>query len=331
MATTSKSRNMHGGTRVKPTAAVPRRKMEHIASVSRSSGLEKDGDALKSFDVQDEYRGFVQGKLNDVWAKYPRNSTESETQTRQRIDAQENVLILFRKLREGIISSRRVDQFTLEVYETSLYLAILFDSPRHINPVIPALMSYFHLPSTEPDRNYVESILVCLLHQLVTAYPSQREFHASLASVPTAFFAEGSSARVWIISLAGCIRAQNYAKIDKLTQIAALPAGATVSSSALPQNKELPRKALYHLVASLRSRTREMAWTVLRSAYRELSCQVDPQLNTRPWLDRSLGLRSDIPGQCSISLDEWLDRESGLGHVRRKDGVEGRWIVCKPR
>ncbi|KAF7348290.1 Pre-mrna-splicing factor cwc22 [Mycena sanguinolenta] len=323
--------SMRGGNRAKPAFTAPRRKMEHIASVSRSSGLEKDGDALKNFDVQDEYRAFIQGKLDDIWAKYPRNSTESEAQTRQRIDAQENVLILFRKLREGILSSQRADQFTLEVYETSLYLGVLFDSPRHISPVIPALMSYIRLPSTKLDRNYIDPVLVCLLHQLVAAYPSQREFHASLASVPKAFFGDGSPARVWITSLAGCIRTHNYAKIDNLTQTAALPTADTAPSSALLQNRELPRKALYHLIASLRSRTREMAWTILRSAYRELSCQVDPQLNTRPWLDRSLGLRSDLPGQCSIGLDEWLERESGLGHVRRKDGVEGRWIVCKPR
>ncbi|KAJ6508365.1 hypothetical protein C8R45DRAFT_967187 [Mycena sanguinolenta] len=324
----SRGGNMRGGNR---SNALSRRKMELIASVSRSSGLEKDGDALKSFDVQDEYRAFIQEKLDNIWEKYPPNCAESETQTRQRIDAQENVLILFRKLREGILSSQRMDQFTLEVYETSLYLAVLFDSPRHINPVIPALMSYFCLPSTKPDRNHVDPVLVCLLHQLVTAYPSQREFRASLSSVPASCFADGSSARVWITSLAGCIRTHNYTKIDKLTQIAALPTGDTAPSSALPQNRELPRKALYHLVASLRSRTREMAWTILRSSYREFSCQVDPQLNTRPWLDRSLGLRSDLPGQFSIGLDGWLEQESALGHVRRKDGVEGRWIVCKPR
>ncbi|KAF7364895.1 Pre-mrna-splicing factor cwc22 [Mycena venus] len=318
------------GTRTKaqPTAsAVPQRKMEHIASVSRSSGLEKDGDALKNFEVQNEYREFIQGKLNNIWEKYPRHSTESETQTRQRLDAQENVLILFRKLREGIISSQRVDQFTLEVYETSLCLAVLFDSPRHISPVIPALMTYFHLPSTEPHSNCVETVLICLLHHLVAAYPSQREFHAFLASMPKAFLPDGSLARVWITSLAGYIRARNYAKIDKSTQISALPVAAVPKES----KPDLSRQAIYHLVDFLRNKTREMAWEVMRSAYRELSCQVDPQLDTRAWLERSLGLLGSIPGQYNISLDEWLNRESGLGHVRRKDGVEGRWIVCKPR
>ncbi|KAJ7867992.1 hypothetical protein B0H13DRAFT_2064903 [Mycena leptocephala] len=313
-------------------SAAPRQKMEHIASVSRSSGLEKDGDALKDFEVQDEYREYIQGKLNEIWEKYPRPPTESEKEGRQRVDSQENVLILFRKLREGIISSKRIGQFALEVYETSLYLAVVFDSPRHISPVIPALMSYFQLPSTEPHRNCVQTVLVCLLHHLVAGYPSQREFRAHLTSVPKAFFPDGSAERVWITSVAGCIRARNYAKINKLTQVYSLPVDDTTLSFALREsNPELPCKALYHLVDSLRNKTREMAWTVMRTAYRELSCQVDSQLNTRGWLERSLGLVAGILGECSIDLNEWLDRESGLGHIRRKDGVEGRWIVCKPR
>ena len=66
-----------------------------------------------------------------MFSRYPRRANESEIETRQRVDAQENVLILFRevfelpiglsliqtsqgKLREGISSSRRSDVFALE-------------------------------------------------------------------------------------------------------------------------------------------------------------------------------------------------------------------------
>ncbi|KAJ7143513.1 hypothetical protein C8R43DRAFT_567934 [Mycena crocata] len=313
-----------------PESTPPRRKMEYIASVSRSSGLEKDGDALKDFGVQDEYREFIQGKLDDIWKKYPRKQTETETESPQRIDAQENVLILFRKLREGIISSKRVGKFTLEAYETSLFLAVLFDSPRHISPVIPALMSYIHLPSTEPHRHCNQTILVCLLQHLVAAYPSQREFHSYLASVPDAFLPDGSPARIWVTSLARCLRARNYAKMDKLTQLSSLPTNELAGSSPDP-NQKLSRKTLYHLVDSLRKKAREMTWSVMRSAYRELSCQVDPDVDTRSWLERSLGLLSNIPEVCNVNLDHWLEAENSLGHVRRKEGIDGRWIVCKPR
>ncbi|KAJ7160043.1 hypothetical protein C8R46DRAFT_1106819 [Mycena filopes] len=318
-------------TKPQPAVAEPKRKMELLASVSRSSGLEKDGDALKDFGVQAEYREFIQEKLDGLWQKHPQTRAESETETRQRIDAQENILILFRKLREGIISSKRTGPFTLEVYETSLHLAVLFDSPRHIGPVIPALMSYFTPPSTKTDNPCAQTILICLLHQLVAAYPSQHEFHSSMASIPNALFPADSEARLWITSVARCIRGRNYAKISNLTQLSALPLD---DDDALPKRAtDLSRRALYHLVELLRSKTREMAWTVMRSAYRELSCQKEePKLDTREWLERSLGLTvSEMPGKSSPDLDEWLERESVLGHVRRKEGVEGRWIVCTPR
>jgi hypothetical protein len=70
--------------------------------------------------------------MDDLFKRHPRKPTESEAEARQRIDAQENVLILFRmsvlgfsqrdlilsprqgKLREGVSSSRRNDAFALE-------------------------------------------------------------------------------------------------------------------------------------------------------------------------------------------------------------------------
>ncbi|KAJ7778377.1 hypothetical protein B0H16DRAFT_1503302 [Mycena metata] len=326
---TGRVRGTHPKTQPVESAG-PRRKMELIASVSRSGGLEKDGDALKDFEVQVEYRDFIQGKLDDLWKKYPRHNAESETESRQRIDAQENVLILFRKLREGIISSKRIGTFTLEVYETSLYLAILFNSPRHIGPVVPALMSYFNLPSTEPHNHCARTVVISLLYRLVAAYPSQREFHSNLGSIPKAFFPDDSGARLWITSLARCIRVRNYVQINKLTELSALPADDDVLPTEGNRNSDLSRKTLYHLVDMLRSKTREMAWSIMRTAYREFSCQMEPKLDTRGWLEHSLGLLSDIPGGYSINLDDWLDRECTLGHVRRKEGIEGRWIVCKP-
>ncbi|KAJ7213860.1 hypothetical protein GGX14DRAFT_444289 [Mycena pura] len=307
-----------------PASVIPRR-MELIASVSRSSGLEADGDDLKNTAVQDEYRRFIQEKLDILWEKYPRNPKETEEELRHRINTQENVLIMFRKLREGVISSKRVGQFTNEVYETSLYVAVLFDSPRHISAIVPALLTHFRLASTEPHPHCDKAVLICLLQHLVAGYPSQREFHSYLASVPRAFFPDNSAMSIWITSLAGCVRTQNYAKIDQLTRLSSLP---VIESESGPQ---LARKALYHLVHTFRNKTREMAWVVIRTAYRELSCQVDPQIDTRKWLQRSLGLHNSFPAGSNIDLDRWLEQESEHGHVVKKDGVEGRWIIRKPR
>jgi hypothetical protein len=55
---------------------------EHIPSISRSSGVDPDGDTLKDLRVQEEYRLFLQQKLDAYWKLYPPSSsfTESEVQ-----------------------------------------------------------------------------------------------------------------------------------------------------------------------------------------------------------------------------------------------------------
>lgn len=32
-----------------------------------------------------------------------------------------------------------------------------------------------------------------------------------------------------------------------------------------------------------------------------------------------------------VRLEEWLEEKGKEGHVRRKEGVQGRWIICKVR
>ncbi|EAU86223.2 hypothetical protein CC1G_03434 [Coprinopsis cinerea okayama7 len=81
-------------------------RMELMASVSRSSGLERDGDDLKNYNIQQEYREFIQGKLDGFSKRYP---LEIRSADKQRIEAQENLLILFtprRRLR--LKTTRRV-------------------------------------------------------------------------------------------------------------------------------------------------------------------------------------------------------------------------------
>jgi hypothetical protein len=115
-----------------------------------------------------------------------------------------------------------------------------------------------------------------------------------------------------------------------MAQLSTLPpdelhTALTALSLSPKSSSQLAQRAIHHLLDALRIKTREMAWTVIRNAYRELSCQPDSQLDTRSWLMHSLSLQSDP------DLNQWLELESGLGHVRKKEGIEGRWIVCKPR
>lgn len=91
------------------------------------------------------------------------------------------------------------------------------------------------------------------------------------------------------------------------------------------------------LVEGVRTKARATAWLVIRSAYRELHCVQPPvdaptaHASTNEWLTRSLALH---PLECPITeameaVDVWLEEKCTEGEVRRKEGAEGRWIVCK--
>ncbi|GLB38224.1 hypothetical protein LshimejAT787_0500890 [Lyophyllum shimeji] len=313
--------------------------MEHIASVSRSSGLEKGGDTLKDFNVQEEYRDFLQGKMDEVLSKYPRRHLESAKEASQRINAQENVLILFRKLREGISSSQRSDAFALEAYETSLYLAAAFESPRQSTSIIPHLVPGLYLTSPAPHDNRTATVLISLLHHLVTAYPSQGSYRQHFDTIPVDFLPRDGAPFTWITRLARSLRTQNYAVFEQLTSPSSISkvlgdeedlAGALKSLSISDGDRRatLARQALHGLVHSLRYKARNTNWDIVRSAYREFSCDTE---ETRAWLVRSLSLRSSVPYGRSIEAEQWLEEKATLGHARRKEGVPGRWMIYKPR
>ncbi|KAG5646515.1 hypothetical protein DXG03_003282 [Asterophora parasitica] len=314
--------------------------MEHIPSVSRSSGLEKDGDTLKDWKVQEDYRVFLQGKLDDVVNKYPRRAAESEQETNQRVYAQENVLILFRKLREGVSSTRRNDSVALEVYETSLYLAVTFESPKQSTSIIPHLLPHLYLSAPSPHGNRLLSVLISLLHHLVAAYPSQSSFRQHLATIPGEFMPKGSAAAKWIVALARSLRTHNYAAFELLTRPSSiskivddhdsddLSSALKTMSISNGDVRSLPRRALFGLVSSLRSKARETAWEIVRSAYREISCTSE---DTSAWLASALCLKAIVPYEKDVEIEEWLEQRSEQGHTRRKEGVDGRWIIYKAR
>ncbi|KAG6853931.1 hypothetical protein C0991_012423 [Blastosporella zonata] len=277
------SRGRGMGSSRATSSAPPKRQMELIASVSRSSGLEKDGDTLKDFKVQEEYRTFLQGKvgmpydrfstglislvqLDDVLEKHPRRPTETEQEATSRVNAQENVLILFRKLREGISSSWRNDTFALEVYETSLYLAAVFESPKQTTAVIPHLLPSLYLTSSPPHKNRLITVLISLLHHLAITYPSQGTFRQFFDLIPTDFLPKSSAAHKWIRTLAKSLRTQNYATFEVLSRSASIsrlfegPEDPDLSGAMKPlslsgrDSESLAHQALFTLVHLLRNK-----------------------------------------------------------------------------
>ncbi|KAH7927798.1 hypothetical protein BV22DRAFT_1193358 [Leucogyrophana mollusca] len=307
--------------------------MEFIASVSRSSGLEKDGSALKDYKVQEDYRAFIGEKLEAFWRRYDERDMEmlSESEARQKKDSQENILILLRKLREGLFSANRTDAFALEGYETSLYLSVIFDSPVQTTSILSHLIPDLYNSSASTGNRLTSALILCL-HHLIASYPSQQSFHDQLKRLIPNFLERSSEAHAWIISLARSLRSINYVKFEELSRpssfssLIGTPPPSNQKASHLADN-DLARDAVYALVKRLRTKARDKTWIVMRSAYREMSATTE----TREWLTRTLLLTPPFPGTKIVTMDEWMAYRSEDGHVRLKEGAEGKWLVNKPR
>ncbi|KAF9262908.1 hypothetical protein L218DRAFT_866351 [Marasmius fiardii PR-910] len=311
------------------------RRMENIASVSRSSGLEKDGDALKDFKTQGEYREFIQGKIDDFWNQFPEGKPTNTFGNQRRSELQENILILFRKLREGLVSSQRYDRFALEVYETSLYLSVIFRNIKQSSSIIPHLLPELYEKTRKPHPNITLTILISLLHELLIAYPSNGNYQQTLkTALRLGYFRRSSDAYLWINSLSSSLRTHNYSKFEELTRYETF--SPFMKNTEDPSDKSssswLKEKAMVSMVDQLRAKCRDKTWSILRSAYRELACHEES--GTRGWLIRSLALQSAATSEGKRSeavLDDWLEEKSSLGHVQRKEGVQHRWLLARVR
>ncbi|WOO81605.1 uncharacterized protein LOC62_03G005127 [Vanrija pseudolonga] len=101
------------------TFSAPPGEMELLASVSRSGGLEDGGDALKDLDVQRRFRTYIDERIHRHHIEHPPGSgSEGELESLQ------SLVLLFRKLREGVVASHRLDDFAIEVFESSVQYAV---------------------------------------------------------------------------------------------------------------------------------------------------------------------------------------------------------------
>lgn len=271
--------------------------------------------SLKDSKVQEQYRAFVGEKLHKFW-------TGKQTK-----DEQENILILFRKLREGIFASKRSDAFAIEVYETSLCLSSLFDSPVQTSSILSHLPELYTSASIQTP---ISSVLMSLLHHLIAGYPSQKTYFEHLSHLSPNVLDRTSEAYVWISNLATSLRTLNHIKIEALSRKDVYRHILSISKSSDEADDELVRlseDAVHALVERLRSKARDKAWVVLRSAYRELSASEE----TRTWMAKCLLLSTEQASASGVSLEEWMDGWCRNGHLRPKEGAVGRWIVCKVR
>lgn len=244
------------------------------------------------------------------------------------------------------MSTKRNDEFALEVYETSLYLAALFSSPVQTTSILSQLLPHMYLSHEEHHSRSLPIVILSCLHFLATAYPSQSRFLEHIASLPSYLLPKSSDAQRWLWNLARSLRQRNFARLEQLTAratfstlVAAAQSQEAPSSKASGAPDDLALEVIATLVGALRTKARETVWSVLRSAYRELSCptpdatQESDEPSTRVWLRRSLLLAPvTLPtdGQIDSTLiDDWLKTKHASGNVRPKEGVEGRWMVLK--
>ncbi|CAM1507406.1 Fc.00g070470.m01.CDS01 [Cosmosporella sp. VM-42] len=94
-----------------------------------------------------------------------------------------DVLMGLRKLREGIVGSKRADDFAIQVYLFCIRVAILAKEPESYHPAILHLLRYIRLiqPMTSLEIEEVASYLIldaaCRRKDLITAYELRREFN----------------------------------------------------------------------------------------------------------------------------------------------------------
>lgn len=222
----------------------------------------------------------------------------------------------------------------LLVYETSLYLSVIFDSPVQTTSILSRLVPniYSAVPTPQPFR--LITILILLLHQLVIAFPSQQPYLDQIRCVVPNLLERPSAAYLWISTLSRSLRTLNFVQFERLSRSDAfehlLPPSRPIPSSnvmATTVFHDLPRIAVNALVSRLRLKARDEAWMVVRNAYRELSSSDE----TQAWLGKRLFFNSFGSEATVVRFDEWVRERCRDGQLRLKEGVEGRWMICKPR
>ncbi|OXH21379.1 hypothetical protein J008_06843 [Cryptococcus neoformans] len=190
------------------------REMELMQSISRSGGDGAEGDALKNWETQEKYRQYIAEKVESHYRKYDtplhtppilpggpaigkderkENGKGKEfARAREELESLDSLVLLFRKLREGVVASGRIDSFAIEVFESSARFAILSNNRPQLlsalSGLVPGLykaydatkirpgkdslsdrISKLHLEDRGLSDNRVEFTSLLLLYHLVTS------------------------------------------------------------------------------------------------------------------------------------------------------------------
>ncbi|WVQ93644.1 hypothetical protein IAU59_000720 [Kwoniella sp. CBS 9459] len=132
------------------------RDMEMLQSVSRSGGDGAEGDALKDWTTQKQYREYIDERIAAHYISFstPRHVRPAKDSTEEN-ESLGSIVLLFRKLREGVVASGRIDRFAIEVFESSVQFAILAGNrPQLISSLsglVPGLYKAFDKQRSDPN------------------------------------------------------------------------------------------------------------------------------------------------------------------------------------
>jgi len=299
--------------------------MDKILSISRSGDLDKGGNALKSRKVQSEFFAQIEHKINDYLRDFPYESQASNPAPAQ-LAAQENILIQLRKLREGLLSTKRSDLFALQVYELSFYFAVASHSTTHMQSTANTLPGLYRSstgpvnPQTSKDkRQGLAFAIIRLLQSLTETESLGSRYHNRLKEIKS-FCQLDSSSQAWMQELFSSIIKGNFVQSMLFTdssqvetRIIGLGLNGDTSTQIIAKN------ALTRTLLDLRDVLRLRVWTILRTAYRQVTIPFDD------WCRRSLGFEDDS------DMEDWLRGREKLDEVCLKPGSTSIWILRRPK
>lgn len=219
------------------------------------------------------------------------------------------------------------------MYETSLWLSIIFHSHAQTTAILSPLLPDLYLsvkPTVKEGASPSLTVLLASLHSLERHYPSQRAFFELSKSLPPSLTLLEDH-QVWLRDLSCSLRRSGYSHFRRLTEkanLGRLVASDTRDRTPLNQGPDIALYSLQTLVENLRDRLRLSSWCAVRSAYREFAL---PQCDTAIWLSNVLLLEVETGKQDTHKdgdrVQLWFTSREDLGEVVRKDGLDGRWAV----
>ncbi|GAA5931516.1 hypothetical protein JCM3775_006875 [Rhodotorula graminis] len=113
------------------------------------AGNDDDDDAsLRNHDVQERFRKHVADKMSRWSTAHPAGrGAQLRNLRKQELGI---ILLDFRKLREGILSSRRVDPFAREAYTASVLLSVYANNDPQLSSSLPHLVQALHAQPSRP-------------------------------------------------------------------------------------------------------------------------------------------------------------------------------------